>query len=245
MVSRRRSSVFLAVAALLAIAVGCGNQEADLANGKRLYVGDVPKDYKKTNANYQPCAACHGLARADIAGGSGPNLDSAFAQARKDGMSAATVQGVVHDQINSPRRSSQMPADLVSGDDARDVAAYVAAVAGQPGKDQGQLATIGGAASNEPIAAKNGVLNMPADETGRTLFASTQATAEAGKLELVMANPSPLQHNIAIKGGVIGPIVGTGGTSQFTDTFTPGKYQYICTVPGHEAGGMKGTLTVE
>ena len=28
-------------------------------------------------------------------------------------------------------------------------------------------------------------------------------------------------------------------------TFTaPGTYEYLCTVPGHAAGGMKGLLTV-
>ena len=41
-------------------------------------------------------------------------------------MDRETVEGVVHDQIANPRRSSAMPADLVTGDDARDVAAYVA-----------------------------------------------------------------------------------------------------------------------
>lgn len=245
MVSPRRSSILLVAAALVAVASGCGTEESDLANGKKLYTGDVAKDYTKQNPDYQPCAACHSLARAGSSSTVGPDLDAAFGQARKDGMTAATFEGIVHGQIKNPRRSSTMPADLVTGDDARDVAAYVASVAAQPGKDQGQLAAIGGAASDKPIAAKGGVLTMPADETGRTLFASTQATAPAGALELVMPNPSPIPHNIALQGQAPGPVVGAGGESKVTANLKPGKYQYICTVPGHLEGGMKGTLTVK
>lgn len=40
-----------------------------------------------------------------------------------------------------------------------------------------------------------------------------------------------------------------GGGETVTVTFTapeePGEYQYICTFPGHYAGGMKGTLIVQ
>ena len=235
----------MAVAALLAVAVGCGNRQADLANGKRLYVGEVAKSYQQNHPDYQPCGSCHGLARAGSTGGQGPNLDQAFQQARKDGMTKETVQGVVHDQINSPRRGSIMPADIVTGNDAKDVAAYVASVAGQPGKDTGELASIGGAISAKAIAAKNGVLTMPANAQGKLAFASTNATAPAGKLQIVMPNPSPLQHDIGLKGDGQGPVVGTGGKSSFSATLKPGKYTYFCSVPGHEAGGMKGTLTVK
>jgi uncharacterized cupredoxin-like copper-binding protein len=40
-------------------------------------------------------------------------------------------------------------------------------------------------------------------------------------------------------------VVGSGGTSSFTATLKPGSYEFYCAVPGHEAGGMKGTLTVK
>jgi len=234
----------VAVAALCALSVGCGKEESDLENGKRLYTGQLAEGEKAPDG-YQPCGACHALARANTSGTAGPDLDESFATARRDGMNKATVQGVVEDQIAHPRRNSTMPADLVEGDDARDVAAYIAEVAGQPGEDRGRLASIGRPVSNKPIAAEGGVLTMPADETGALAFASTRATAPKGPLEIVMPNPSPITHNIAIKGGPTGPVVGTGGRSAFEFSLTAKQYTYYCSVPGHEAGGMKGTLTVE
>ncbi len=135
----------------------------------------------------------------------------AFGPARRDGLGATTVEGVVYDQIGNTRRSSKMPPDLVTGQDARDVAAYVAAVAGRPGKDVGALAAAGQPkVSNKPIAAKGGVLTMDADPTGALAFASTKASAMAGALEFVMGNESSVQHNIALEGGAGGPRGGSG-----------------------------------
>ena len=231
-------------AALLALASGCGKEEADLENGKRLYTGQLAEGQKAPDG-YQPCGACHVLARAGTSGTAGPDLDEAFATARRDGMNEKTIEGVVHQQILYPLNNSEMPAKLVEGKDARDVAAYVAEVAGDPGKDQGALASIGVKRNNKPIAAKNGVLTIPAEETGALAFETSRATAEPGPLQVVMPNPSPIQHNIALKDGPIGPVVGTGGRSVFETKVTAREYVYYCSVPGHEEGGMKGTLTVE
>ena len=231
-------------AALCALASACGNNEPDLENGKRLYTGQFAEGQKAPDG-YQPCGACHALARAGTSSTAGPDLDEAFATARNDGMNARTVQGVVEDQINAPRVNSTMPADLVEGDDARDVAAYVASVAGQPGKDRGALAAIGVKRDAKPIAAKGGVLTIAAEETGALAFETSKATAEAGTLEFVMPNPSPIQHNIALKGGPTGAVVGSGGESRFSAPVKPGEYEFYCSVPGHEEGGMKGTLTVK
>jgi plastocyanin len=71
--------------------------------------------------------------------------------------------------------------------------------------------------------------------------------AKSGKVTIVMKNPSVLTHDVAIKGNgvkVKGKVVGRGGTSTVTVTLKPGKYEFYCTVPGHEAAGMKGTLIV-
>jgi mono/diheme cytochrome c family protein/plastocyanin len=246
MVNWRRSPIFLVAAALAVGASACGNstQSADLENGKRLFTGEIPKNAKPT-MKYQPCGACHALARANTKSTAGPSLDAAFMAARLDGMNEQTIEGIVKHQIGFPRRSSSMPADLVTGSDASDVAAYVATVAGEPGQDQGQLANIGTPVNTKPIAAKNGVLEMDANPQGKLAFASTMAIAPPGPLQIIMKNPSSLQHDISIQGDGKGPVVGQGGTSQFTATLKPGKYTFLCTVPGHADGGMKGTLTVK
>jgi mono/diheme cytochrome c family protein len=246
MVNWRRSPIFLVAAALAVGASACANstQNADLENGKRLFTGEIPKNAKPT-MKYQPCGACHALARANTKSTAGPDLDAAFMAARRDGMTEQTIDGIVKHQIGFPRRNSAMPADLVTGDDASDVAAYIASVAGEPGEDQGQLASIGAPVNSKPIPAKNGVLEMDANPQGKLAFASTMANAPAGPLQIVMKNPSSLQHDISIQGGGKGPVVGQGGTSRFTANLKPGKYTYLCTVPGHADGGMKGTLTVK
>jgi plastocyanin len=160
-------------------------------------------------------------------------------------MTAKTVEGIVYRQIGHPRRGSIMPAGLVKGSDAWDVAAYVGEAAGIKGKDQGPLAEAGKPkTSNKPIAAKAGTLTI--DAIDGTAFQSTQATATAGKLTVKMPNKSDIGHDIALQGvsGADGDVVQKGGTSTFTVDLKPGKYTFLCTVPGHEQAGMKGTLTV-
>jgi mono/diheme cytochrome c family protein len=115
----------LAVAALAGM-TGCDLQEnADLENGEQLFT--------------QKCGTCHALTGAGTNSEVGPDLDAAFAAARSSGMDQDTIEGVVESQIENPRPADPdqvevyMPANLVEGDDAVDVAAYVASVAGVPG----------------------------------------------------------------------------------------------------------------
>jgi plastocyanin len=229
----RNTALAAAALATGAIALSaCGRNDADVVNGKTLFVNR--------------CGACHTLARATTKGTQGPNLDDAFATPRADGMTAKTVQGVVFRQIAHPRRGSIMPAGLVKGQDAQDVAAYVGDAAGIKGKDTGALATAGQPkTSAKPAVAKGGKLTIPAIDG--TAFEYTKATAPAGSITFEMPNKSPLQHNIALTGvpNAAGKIIGQGQTSTFTVNLKPGTYTFICEVPGHEAAGMKGTLTVK
>ena len=215
---------------------GCGRSEPDFVNGKKLFIG------KGT------CGSCHTLQHAGSKGTQGPNLDAAFENARKSGFGNSGIEGVVRDQIANPRRGSIMPKNLVTGNDRRDVAAYVGSVAGKPGQDTGLLASVGGSQNaNKTAVEKGGALTIPADPSGALSFLFGKAAAKPGPVTISMPNQSPIQHNISIQGPVNGKgaIVGHGGTSSFKATLKPGTYTFLCDVPGHAAAGMKGTLTVK
>jgi cbb3-type cytochrome c oxidase subunit III len=111
------------------------------------------------------CAQCHVLADAGTVGVIGPNLDDAFRQSRADGLGAGTIQSVVRGQISypveePPTGSLGMPADIVTGDDAESVAAYVASVASLPVRAEPGAVASGGeeddAMNGEAIFAEAG-----------------------------------------------------------------------------------------
>jgi uncharacterized cupredoxin-like copper-binding protein len=79
-------------------------------------------------------------------------------------------------------------------------------------------------------------------------FTKTSATANAGSVTLVSRNPQSISHDISIKGNGVseqGNIVSNGGISRVTANLKAGTYTFYCSVDGHEAAGMKGTLTVK
>ena len=90
-------------------------------------------------------------------------------------------------------------------------------------------------------------LKLSADKT-KLAYNKKVLKAKAGKVTIVMTNMSAVfQHNVAIKGKGVskkGKVVGKGGQSKVTATLKPGTYTFYCTVPGHEAAGMKGKLIV-
>jgi mono/diheme cytochrome c family protein len=145
--SKHFFALFVAVVAI--VAAGCGNDDrADLVNGKTLFV--------------EKCGACHTLERAGTKGVVGPNLDDSFRSARADGMTADTVASVTDGQIQFPGPTGAsvpdeyvMPANIVTGDDARDVSAYVGLVAGVEGQDEGRLASAGGGGDGKSIFTQN------------------------------------------------------------------------------------------
>jgi uncharacterized cupredoxin-like copper-binding protein len=101
-----------------------------------------------------------------------------------------------------------------------------------------------------PAAGKASTLKLSADPGGALKFTTTSLNAKAGKVTVVMTNPSSagIQHGIAVEGNGVdkdGPTVSPGGKSTLTVDLKPGKYDFYCPVDGHKAAGMKGTLTVK
>lgn len=142
-----------------------------------------------------------------------------------------------------------------------------------PGGEQGEGAEPGASAPAEPNGEGGAPAGAPAvssDPSGALRYIETQLEAAAGQpFSVQFDNPSPLQHNwvlvesgqeeaVAAVGattngdvqGAAGVIVAgnvlNGGQSEPVDVpaVEAGEYSYICTVPGHYAAGMRGTLNV-
>jgi plastocyanin len=232
-----RSLAALLPAAVVAIVLGgCSlkHPTPDLVQGKKLFVSK--------------CGSCHTLSHANTSGTVGPNLDDAFREDRADRLRSSDIRGLVDYWIQYPSHGGVMPAGLYTGKDAVDVAGYVAAVAAKPGVDTGALGAAVQAVAQKPVTENNGALQIDADPTGQLKFLASSATATPGKVTLRMLNKSSVPHDIAIRGaGVsqVGPVVQNGGTSTVTTTLKPGTYTFYCSVDGHEAAGMKGTITVK
>jgi plastocyanin len=79
-------------------------------------------------------------------------------------------------------------------------------------------------------------------------YTESTATATAGHVVIKSMNPQGTGHDISLKGNGVdehGEIVQDGGVSTVDiPDLKPGTYTFYCSVPGHEAAGMKGTLTV-
>jgi uncharacterized cupredoxin-like copper-binding protein len=67
---------------------------------------------------------------------------------------------------------------------------------------------------------------------------------KAGKVTFDVKNDGKIPHDLAIKGGAKTSLIQPGGSAQLTVTLKPGKYHLYCSVPGHEAAGMKVDVTV-
>lgn len=244
---RARHAVSLAVFAATAVAAsGCSltTQHVNVVNGKQQFASK--------------CGTCHTLARAGTKGTTGPNLDEAFMRARQDGEKSSTFAGMVEGQIKHPSRLPQvdpatgktlamMPADVVTGDDVKDVAAYVGMVAGAGGQDTGRLAQAGAKAEGT-AKEQGGVLAIPVNKAGGLLFQFKDATATAGQVTIESKNDESIGHNIAIEGNGVsqaGQVVQGGATSKISVNLKPGTYTFFCSVPGHRQGGMEGKLTVK
>jgi plastocyanin len=237
--------VALLVAATALGGCSLSDSGANLANGKEQFVAK--------------CGSCHVLTRANSTGVVGPNLDEAFQRARRDGFGQDTFQGIVHRQILQPairpqhdpktgKELPKMPAKLVTGADAEDVAAYVASAVAKPGKDTGALAQIGASQSKGTAKEKSGELDIPADPSGALAYTFAAATAQPGAVTIKSQNKSSIDHDISIEGNGVdenGPVVKDGGTSEVKVTLKPGEYTFYCSVPGHREGGMEGKLTVK
>jgi mono/diheme cytochrome c family protein len=112
---------------LLVAASGCGAvgrvTEGDASHGKQLFL-------TAAKPSEPSCASCHTLADAKSTGTVGPNLDDAFASDKTQHFKEQTIKDIIRGQIAYPEEP--MPANLFRGQDADDIATYIAKCAANP-----------------------------------------------------------------------------------------------------------------
>ncbi len=195
----------LAAAALLA--AGCGYGGAANAGGAR------PDTQSGQQLFTQSCGSCHTLSAAGTSGTIGPDLDNAFAADVQEGYPQSVIENVVLDQIrlgSGPgpiatysngklgnfKVQTQMPANIVKGQDALDVAAYVASVAGQSGYTTG-----GGFAS---LGTDGAAIFKGAGCAGCHTLAAAGATGTTGpNLDQLKPSTAVAAHQVMVGGGLM------------------------------------------
>jgi cbb3-type cytochrome c oxidase subunit III len=197
------------------LAAGCGTGgeakgNPDVANGQKLFTGTAQ------------CSACHTLAAAASAGTIGPNLDDAFRADKQQGFSENAIENVVLDQIrlgSGPvANGTPMPAGLVKGQDALDVAAYVASVAGT-----------GSATSSSPAQlGTDGKAIFKAECSSCHTLAAAGATGTVGpNLDQLKPKQATVAHQVTVGGGVM---------PAFKGKLSPAQIQAVATYVADNAG---------
>jgi uncharacterized cupredoxin-like copper-binding protein len=93
-------------------------------------------------------------------------------------------------------------------------------------------------------SAKATVVAVTAGQPSEFRFKLSKTSVPRGKVTFTVTNRGNLPHDFKIAGKVT-PLLQAGKTAKLVVTLKKGKYAYLCTVSGHAAAGMKGTLTVK
>ena len=75
-------------------------------------------------------------------------------------------------------------------------------------------------------------------------YTFSKTSVAKGAITFTVTNKGKLEHDFKIGGKKIAKLK-PGKKATLTVTLKAGKAAYLCTLPGHAAGGMKGTLTVK
>jgi len=111
------------------------------------------------------------------------------------------------------------------------------------------VAALAGCGEDDDAGGGSGgeqTLELRADPGGKLAFDKTELKADAGRLTVVLDNPSDVDHAIEVEGNgeeAEGEVV-TKGTSTATLDVKEGTYEFYCPVGNHAQAGMKGTLVV-
>ena len=106
------------------------------------------------------------------------------------------------------------------------------------------------AAGAAGAAASSAAQPVTVQGTDALKFEPSTLTVKAGQpVTLTFTNSGQTVHDWSLAQGAGQPVkISAAGGQSASGTFTidrPGTYTFICSQPGHEAGGMKGTITAQ
>ena len=109
----------------------------------------------------------------------------------------------------------------------------------------GALLALASVASGSPTHDSHGAATTIQVTAGEFWFKlSAKTVAKPGPVTFAFKNVGKIPHDFKILGKAT-PVISPGQSSSLTVRFTKaGSFPYVCTVPGHAAGGMKGVFTV-
>jgi uncharacterized cupredoxin-like copper-binding protein len=89
---------------------------------------------------------------------------------------------------------------------------------------------------------------VAANSGGQLKYEQSSLSGKAGTVSIEFTNSASLEHNFTLANASGAQVGATptfaGGTKTLTLSLKPGTYKFYCTVPGHRAAGMEGTLTL-
>jgi mono/diheme cytochrome c family protein len=214
------TAAFFSVVTTALLAAGCGSVghsdgTGDRVNGKELFT--------------QKCGSCHTLASSGTKGQIGPNLDYAFLESRRNGLGESTIVQVVRGQIAYPITQTStgapgMPANLVEGQDADDVASYVASVAGigdpnttAPASTPAPEPPAGGGGAAGDVAAGKKVFATAGCASCHTLADAGANGGVGPNLDEAKPNTALVKARVTDGQGVMPPFKGQLDATQIAD----------------------------
>jgi uncharacterized cupredoxin-like copper-binding protein len=118
--------------------------------------------------------------------------------------------------------------------------AAVEAFGGESEKKSGQEAA---------AAAGPAVRTIRVRESEFKIVLPPLSTLPEGKVTFVVQNAGKIQHDLGVRGPAVAgpsktPLISPGQSAKLTVSLEKGNYTLYCSVPGHEAAGMRAKLAV-
>lgn len=132
-------------------------------------------------------------------------------------------------------------------DQRKRIAEHAEAAATQP--PPSGATTTGSATATQPAPTGKSTTLKLAAAPDAIAYDTTQLSGKAGQLTIDFDNPSAVTHDVCLE-GPSGQQIGcsdtiTQSTTSLSESLTPGKYTFFCSVDSHRQAGMEGTLTLK